>query len=347
MKRLSLTILIILVLTLKGFSQDFIWNAGFFSFFDNIEFGGSLVKVPQTMAGVTISPEAGIVFDSVHKISVGINLLHEFGSPDFLDRVIPTAYYEYNWKPFNFIMGAFPRSRVLDQYPRLFFQDSVSYYRPNVNGMFFQYGGADRYVNIWLDWTGRQSQQVRETFLAGLSGRYNLGVFYLRHFSYMFHFASRKDPLYDEALHDNLLFLTSAGADLSGLTIFNRLEGSAGWVMGLERARADNTGWIDMHGLLVEASAEYRFAGITTTFYVGKGLMSFYNDHDNELYWGDPVYRARISDRTDLFFHFLRRDGLRLDLTWSLHFLEGRVYHEQMLKLWIDLGGRRKISGRV
>ena len=327
------------------FSQDFFWQTSLFSFFDNLEFADSHVKIPQTMAGVMIAPEVGFKWDSIHRIIGGVNLMHEFGSTGIIDKIYPTAYYEYCSKPFTFIMGAFPRSIALEKYPRMFFQDSISYYRPNINGIFFQYGKDQDYVNVWLDWTGRQSQNVREAFFVGLSGRYNAGIFYLQHYSYMFHFASRMDSFLYEPLHDNMLFLTSAGADLSGKTFFDRLEGNIGWVLGLERARRGDADWITMHGLQIEARAEYRFAGISNTFYAGRGMMYFYGEYLNELYWGDPVYRAKVYDRTDIYVKFLRKQNINLELTWSVHFLEGNVYNEQMLKLRVELNKPDKISG--
>ena len=48
----------------------------------------------------------------------------------------------------------------------------------------------------------------------------------------MFHLAGKMDPVVEEALHDNLLFHTSAGIDLSGRTFFSTLEANAGWVSG-------------------------------------------------------------------------------------------------------------------
>ncbi|MCX6334717.1 MAG: hypothetical protein NT092_10500 [Bacteroidia bacterium] len=337
MKRLSLTLFFLLSIFSGLFSQDFFWHSGLNSFFDNIEFAGSHVKVPQTMAGVMIAPEIEFEWDSVNRIVGGVNIMHEFGSSEIIDRIYSTAYYEYCSKPFTFIMGAFPRSLALEKYPRMFFQDSLSYYRPNINGIYFQYGKDQKYVNVWLDWTGRQSPNVREAFFVGLSGRYNLGIFYAQHFSYMFHYASRMNPLHYEPLHDNMLLLTSAGSDLSGRTFLDRLEGNVGWVLGLERSRSGNADWITMHGLQVEARAEYKFAGIHNTFYAGQGMMYFYKDHENDLYWGDPVYRAKVYDRADIYVKFLRKQNVNLELTWSLHFLEGNVYNEQMLKLRMDI----------
>jgi hypothetical protein len=326
------------------FSQDFFWQTSLFSFFDNLEFANSRVKIPQTMAGIMIAPEVGFKWDSIHRIVGGVNLMHEFGSTAVIDKLYPTAYYEYCNKPFTFIMGAFPRSMALEKYPRMFFQDSLSYYRPNINGIFFRYGKDQKYVNVWLDWTGRQSQNVREAFFVGLSGRYYAGIFYLQHYSYMFHFASRMDSFLHEPLHDNMLFLTSVGADLSGRTFFDRLEGNCGWVLGLERSRSGTADWISMHGLQVEARAEYRFAGISSTFYAGRGMMHFYGEYMNELYWGDPVYRAKVYDRTDIYVRFLKKQKINLELTWSMHALEGKIYNEQMLKLKVDLNNLNKMS---
>jgi hypothetical protein len=70
--------------------------------------------------------------------------------------------------------------------------------------------------------------------------------------------------------------------------------------------------------------------------------MQFYNDHGNDLYWGDPVYRAKTSDRADIYLDFIRSSKINLELTYSLHFLEGRIYNEQMLKLKVNLDGRVK-----
>lgn len=328
------------------FSQEFFWRAGFRSFFDNIEFAGSEVKASQTMAGVIVVPEAGFTWDSVHTIAAGLNLIHEFGSTDGIGKAFPSAWYRYSRKPYTFVMGAFPREIALEKYPKMFFQDSLSYYRPVVNGIFFRAGDEGRYANIWLDWTGRQAENVREAFFVGLSGRYNIGIFYMSHFSYMFHYASRKDPLWHEPLHDNLLMLTSAGADLSGRTIFDKLEVSAGLLTGLERERSGSADWITRHGFFAEARAEYRFAGIYNSFYAGEGLMHYYNIYENNLYWGDPVYRARMYDRLDLYVNFFRRKDVDLELTWSLHFLEGSLYQEQLLKLKIDISSMGIAAGR-
>jgi hypothetical protein len=339
-KRLIPSLFLIFCLVFEGKSQEMTWNAGLYTFFDNVEFGGSAFKIPQTMSGVQFIPEISLLRDSIHKLDFGINLLHEFGSEKAIDKLYPTAYYEYDKKPFRFLMGAMPRSEVLYRYPRLFFQDSISYYRPNVNGIFIELFGNRNYIDAWLDWTGKQSETVNESFFVGISGRYNFGPLYIRHSNYMLHFAHKMNKVEEEVLHDNLLFLTSAGVDLSGNTHFNKLEANIGWVGGAERARTGNSYWILKTGFLAEIMIEYKFIGLFSSFYKGAELMNFYSSYGNDLYWGDPAYRADTYTRTDLYLRLLHSNIADLELTCSLHFLESRVYNEQMLKVRINLNNR-------
>ncbi|HUX95649.1 MAG TPA: hypothetical protein VMV47_07945 [Bacteroidales bacterium] len=337
MRLSSVLIIFCILISFDGFSQDFIWKARVNTFFDNNEFGKSEYKVPQTMSGVQVAPEYGLRWDSSHIVSAGINLLHEFGSSDQVDKLYLTAYYEFNKHPYRFLMGAFPRDIVLDKYPRIFFQDSIGYYRPNINGIFWEVNSAGNYLNLWLDWTSQISETVRETFFIGMSGRYNMGIIYLQHFDYMFHYAKDLDPVVDKGIYDNAMIVTSAGIDLRGRTFLDVLDINVGWASGIERARADESGWIVNNGLLMETRFQYKLLGIINTLYIGERQMAFYNDHSNNLYWGDPIYRAGNYNRTDLNISFIRNTKVNLNLTYSLHFAEGNVYHEQMLKASINL----------
>jgi hypothetical protein len=329
--------ILFLLISSDALSQEKNWQIDLFNFFDNTEFGRSAFKIPQTMAGIVVAPEFGVVWDSIYKANIGVSLLHEYGSPNAIDKFYPTAYYELSNGPVRFIMGAFPRSTAIVKYPRLFFQDSILYYRPNINGIFWEYLQNQSYFNLWLDWTGRQSKTMNEEFFMGFSGRYQPDIFYLQHFGYMFHFAGKMDPVVDEPLHDNGLFLTSLGVDLSGRACFRKLEANAGWVIGLERSRAENTGWLTSNGLLVETRIEYKWFGLFNTFYKGGGLMHFYNKLGNNLYWGDPAYRAKTYDRSDFYISFLQSHTVNIELTYSLNFMENRMYHEQMLKVIVNM----------
>jgi hypothetical protein len=293
------------------------------------------------MAGVRFAPEVSLRFDSVHSIVAGLNMLHEFGSDKTIGDISPIAYYQYSRKPFRFMAGAFPRNFALERYPRIFFTDSVTYYRPEMNGILWEYSRNRLFANIWLDWTSRQTHEMREAFLIGFSGKYNPGIFYIQHFGYMFHFAGKMDPVIDEALHDNLVFLTSIGLDFSGKTIFEKIEVNAGWVSGLDRARADKTGWFVHNGFLSEALIEYKRCGLFNTFYAGDGQMFYYEDHDNELYWGDPFYRTNTYNRSDFYINFIRNNIASARIIFSFHFTERNIYNEQALKVSFNLNNIR------
>ena len=153
-----------------SFAQDFVWQTGVHSFFNNNEFAGSTVKTSQTMAGVHFVPQLGLSYKDNHRIFVGIDAMHEFGSDKSMEYRVPVAYYQFDGEPFVFYMGAFPRESLLDNYPRMFFQDSVGNYRPVMNGVFWEIRSKkDDCFNVWLDWTSRQTHETRETFFMGLS----------------------------------------------------------------------------------------------------------------------------------------------------------------------------------
>ena len=345
MKSSGFALIFSLLLISEATSQDLNWNIGLFTFFDNTEFSGSAFQTPQTMSGIILAPEVGMGWDTLHRFGTGLSLIHEFGSLKAIDKFYPTAYYCYNKEPWQFIMGAFPRVYALEKYPRMFFQDSISYYRPNINGIFLEVAKNHGYFNIWLDWASRQTESTREAFFLGISGRFNKGVLFAQHFGYMYHFYGVKNPVIEEALHDNILLLTSIGIDLSKKTGFTKLEADAGWVIGLERARSDQTGWIPQNGLLVETKIEFKGIGLFNSFYKGQGLFYYYKDHKNDLYWGDPIYQAKIYNRSDIYFRFFQTGKVNLDLIYSLHFAENRIYHEQALKVILDLNNIRAGSG--
>lgn len=323
------------------FSQEFVWKTGVHSFFDNTEFSGSNVQTPQTMAGVHLAPELGLKWQKKHHVYAGVDLLHEFGSKETIDYYDPILYYEYAGKPFHFYMGAVPRNILLDKYPRMFFQDSINNYRPVINGFFWELEKKKNYANVWLDWTGRQSETQNEAFFMGWSGRYNYKLLYAQHFGYMYHFAKKKDPVIDEAIHDNGLLLTSIGLDFADNTGFAKLEINAGWSVGMDRDREVGT-WNRPQGFLSEAKIEYQGIGLFNTLYLGEKQQVYYNDHANNLYWGDSFYRLKKYDRADIYIQFLKTSAVNIRFTCSLHFAEGKVYNQQSLYATVDLNNLPK-----
>jgi hypothetical protein len=324
-------------------AQEILWKTGVNSFFDNHEFAGSQILRSQTMAGVHLAPELGLQWnaDSRHRIFAGIDLMHEWGSEKTVDFHDPIIYYEYHGQPFRFYAGAIPRRIILDRYPRMFFSDSILNYRPTVNGIFWEYvqtGGT--FANVWLDWTGRQTHTRHEAFFMGWSGGYNRGIVRLRHFGYMFHFAAVKDPEIHIPVHDNGLLLTSAGIDLGGKTILDKLESSLGWTVSLERNRGENV-WHIPQGILSETTIKYKWVEIFNSYYKGARQQVFYNTFGNNLYWGDPLFRTGEHDRLDLSIHFIKNKIVDIKLTYSLLFSEKDIYHRQALHVAFNLNNLR------
>ena len=321
-----------------SFAQKFVYQAGIHSFFNNNEFIGSEVKTSQTMAGVHFVPQLGLSFQEKHRIFVGADAMQEFGSDKAIDFFDPIAYYQFDSQPFIFYMGAFPRKPLLDNYPRMFFQDSIHNCRPIMNGIFWEFRSKkDDYLNVWLDWTSRQTEKRRENFFMGWSGKYQLGVVYGQHIGYMFHFAGRMNPPVHEPVHDNGLMLTSLGIDLAKKANFEKLELNAGYSVGLDRNRGDDDGWHRSRGFLSELKVEYRGIGLLNTFYSGQGQQFFYNQFQNQLYWGDQAYRATSYDRADLYVYFIKTHVACVKLIYSFHFLENKMFHEQALYATFDL----------
>jgi len=339
--RKSYIVLLFLGVFGSAFSQEFLWKAGMYSFFDNREFAGSRINEPQTMAGVHVAPELGLGWNEKHRIFVGANLMREFGSDEMLDYSDLIAYHEFDGKPFRFYMGAFPRRMALEKYPRMFFQDSILNYRPLMTGIFWEHYSDENFLNAWLDWTGRQTRERNEAFFAGLSGRYNLNLFYGQFFSYMYHFAAKKDPVIPEGLHDNGLVWVSLGINPAKKTTFEKLEANVGWTAGLERDRSIGE-WHTPQGFLSEIKIEYKGLGLFNTYYMGEKQQAFYEDHGNQIYWGDPFYRSTGYNRADFYVYFVKTNMVNLKLIYSLHFVEKKTFHQQLFYATFDLNNFKK-----
>ena len=331
-------ILFFCLIPIKGISQEIGWKVGISSFFDNSEFDHSIVRIPQTMAGLHLSPELVLGYDTVHSIHVGADMLHEFGSDGFVDKLTPTAYYMYQKSSFLFLMGSYPRRLAVETYPRLFFQDSVAYYRPNMNGLLLEYTGKSLSANLWLDWTSRQSHTAREAFIVGFSGQYKRDLISVGNYTYMYHFAGVMEPISFDPLHDNILSFTYLGIDFAEKTNFEKLFIKGGWAVGWDRSRGVNTGWLAHNGFMAEAAIQYKKIGIFNSLYRGESQMYYYADHTNELYWGDPFYRRDFYNRTDIYIDFIKSDRGSIKLIYSLHASGGELYHQQLLKMSFNIG---------
>jgi len=325
------------------FSQEFVYRAGLHNFFDNNEFANCQFGTSQTMAGVHLVPQVGFEWDAKHRIFAGVDAMREYGSNKVIGYYDLIAYYELDNKPFRFYMGAFPRKMALDKYPLFFFRDSILNYRPVVNGLFSEYySEKGDFINIWLDWTSRQTLTQRETFFLGWSGRYNRHNFYGQHFGYLFHFAGVADSANYTPARDNGRMWTAFGADISSATPLDVLDFNAGWAMGFERNRGTDDGWDCHHGFLSQVKAEYRGLGLFNTFYKGAGQGKYYDEYGSQLYWNDQLYRAKCYNRLDGYLYFLKTEVATLKFIFSFHLVGGGMYTEQQFYAVFDIDNLKK-----
>ncbi len=328
-----LTITLILGVTNFLFSQELEGALNLHSFADNREYGKSN-RYPQTIFGVRLSPEIGLSMDSTHRIRVGFNALHEFGSPKFTNKIDPVVYYQFTKQKWNLYMGAFPRYKLLSDYPRAILTDTLNYYRPNVEGMLVKYENEHLRQTVWIDWTSRQTAIARENFLFGLSGSYKNGIFFASHYAMMLHNAGPAINIVGDHIEDNGALAIKAGVDLTGKTGLDSLTINAGGLMSFERLRSVS-GWNTPKGLLLEFHVAYHRFGVINSYYNGEG---------HHIRFGDRFYSAKIYNRTDFTWRPILFKNVEGILDLSFHFVEGVVDSQQAFGLRYNISGSKKFK---
>lgn len=322
-------------------AQDFQWKAGLNYFFDNTEYAKSTLTKDQTTTGVHFSPEIGMAWDSVHRIYVGTDLLKTSGSQNILDAIHPIAYYQYKTSKTSFYACAFPRSEILSNYSDLFFQDSVSYYRPTLQGLFWQHGNQNSFFNLWLDWTGHQTALNRETFFIGASAHKKLGHYFTDFQSYMFHYANTNPRNADFHVCDNVLAHLSFGIDYSNQSGLDTLLFAVGILGGIERERGPDQTYSPV-GLVLRGNAEYSGFGTQNTLYIGSPRQLFYERYGNEFYWNNPFLRSGFYLQSKWYLEVIRSRFVNGRLSMNLHFSERKVMYEQVFTIKASLNSLEK-----
>jgi hypothetical protein len=322
----------ILLLCLAGSlnmaAQQFEWKAGFFGFFDNREYFSDST-IPQTMGGENLSAEAGFAFDDRNRFRAGISYTYENGSKG--DYLLPDVilYYKGEWKPATFYIGSFPRHQLIS-HPFAMLTDTLLYYRPMVEGMFLEHRRDWGFQNIWLDWTSRQTDTKRETFLLGASGQFHRGIFLYNHHFLMYHFAGPGVSLPDDHIRDNGGINAMTGVDLSRKTFFDTATFTTGFLMSYDQLRHV----FDMRfmwGWLSDLNLNYKGFGLHGVYYRGESQVFLY---------GDGFYESESYGRADIYFQksWLARIAGRLE--FSLHFLPGHLDFAYAVSIRANMDGK-------
>ncbi|RQP09883.1 MAG: hypothetical protein EAS52_23340 [Parapedobacter sp.] len=328
--RRFILVFFILLTAARGYAQDFGWNVYFHGFADNREYAKS-GRYSQSILGIRIAPEVSLSLDSIHFLHAGANFLHEFGSKGTTaEQLTPTIYYNYKQAGHDFYIGMFPRKDLLNDYPRALLNDTLSYYRPNVEGMLWRYAGNRFHQQVWIDWTSRQTEIEREQFMVGISGRVNFGIGYFAHHITLWHDAGRKNntDVNEMPVRDNGATALKLGVDLSPFVFLDSLDISGGGVVAYDRLRGLYN-WRLPKGFMGDLYAEYRKIFISNTLYAGEGL---------DIAYGDRFYTANFYNRLELGWKPLQYKGLESKFTLSFHFTPGALDNQQQFTLQYNLG---------
>ena len=283
-----------------------------FAFLDDHEYD-ALIPLRKTISGTRTDIDFGFHPDSLNSFVVGVNTLHEFGGQPFFVQANPVAYYQYSDKQFLIMGGEFPRQGLLSQYPRALLNDTLMYYRPNVEGILLRRQNATGYETGWIDWLSRQTATNRNQFLAGFLGKLNpdfSGPFYFSHFFMFMHDAGTKPLQPNSPIEDNGGAQVRLGLDMSHKQkLFDSLSFEVGAMGSAHRVRSEFN-FMYSKGFVASFFASYK----TISFY-----DEFYKGQPNYILYGDPFYVKPIYNRLDVTYTPIVINRLKCSFMFSFH----------------------------
>lgn len=329
-KLLVLVFIAILAFPMLALSQTFNYEVDFSHFLDNREYTSNY-EVSQTMLGARLNAMAGARLDTTQGFMGGINYLYEYG--DRINGNTPTVdmFYYYQQPKFTFLIGSFPRRGLL-HYPLALLSDTLDNYRPNIQGAYLETRGDWGYENFWIDWTSRQRPNVRETFLAGLSGELRYNLLFLDHYFYMYHDALYGSYVPGDAIRDNGAYGLLVGINLAPLTHLNTLSLRIGSLGSYNRQRPvlGPAEGIDFHfGFFSQVHAYYHKFGIDASYYKGQSINAIYGDH---------MYLSGNYGRIDFAYLPINNRFITSRVAVCLHDVDKKWQNSEMLTLIFHVG---------
>jgi hypothetical protein len=335
-KRLYLITIVLILISRAASAQNLDVHFNALGFFDNREYK-EFVKRSRTYSGTRIALDVGLNIDSMHHFIIGANGIHEFGAGPYFLKVNPVAYYSYTGRQWLFNAGEFPREGLLTDYPRAMLNDTLRYYRPNVEGLLTRFKSEHVTETIWIDWVSRQTATDREQFLFGFSGKYKpslTGPLYVAHYAFMLHDAGPSVPIPNDHIQDNGAIQVKLGADFSHKTVFDSLSFEAGGMLSLERVRGlDN--FQKPVGFVANAFLSYKRFALFDEFYTGDG---------HHIAFGDAYYEKSTYNRLDIIYTPFLYKGLRGQFVVSFHQTPGNTgSNQEAFRLTYDIGRKNLV----
>ncbi|MGN6181173.1 MAG: hypothetical protein ACTHNW_18470 [Mucilaginibacter sp.] len=333
-KKLYLLIIFSLLSTTAALAQDSLdvhFNA--LGWIDNREYKAFIPR-SRTYSGTRTELDLGLHVDSSNTFIVGTNAIHEFGAQPYFLNAVPIAYYHYQSKKWLFNAGEFPREGLIDDYPRAMLNDTLMYYRPNIEGLLARYSVAHFWQTGWIDWLSRQTNTQREEFIWGAEGKITPGaansLFYIRDYFELEHDAGAAVLQPSDHIFDNGAMELRLGLNLtrhvSGL---DSLSIEAGNLTSFLRERGVD-GWQTRNGVTVSAFAAYHRIAVMDEFYKGQGSV---------IYYGDSFYEKSFYNRLDVIWTPFLSGHVKGQFVASFHFSPGHFNdNQEVFRITYDLG---------
>ena len=320
------TFLIISLLTSMTwvYSQGPGYSLAFNQIFDNREYFSSYA-FPQTIFGARLDASLDFQVDSMHRFYAGFSYLYEHGSTVLGVAPGIILYYQYENDHLDMTFGSFPRKERI-QLPAVFLHDTLQYFRPNVEGARIAYRWNSGMFYSFVDWTGRVSENRRETFLVGLHSRIDVHQFFIEPAFLMYHNARSYNPNDSLPLQDNGLISGIAGYEVELSHRKIKMEISAGYIASYNRYRPQAFEWNS--GMISNIKLHLGVFGLHGVYYFG-GPINF------EL--GDPFYNSGNYGRMDFFVDPFRKANIDSKISWNVHVVPGEgIHHSQQLLIRIE-----------
>ena len=299
-----------------------------FSFFDNREVKSPYQK-SQTLFGAHVGAEVGVQLGANH-IMAGALGVKNFGESGWVKETF-TFYYYYEEGHFSGALGLFPRERLKTELPNIFLYDSLRYYSPTLNGALIQYTGRNGFAELYCNWLNKQGAYEREIFEIVTKGQFGSKGFYGGWNAQLMHYSvpENSEGIY---VYDKIMLHPYAGFQTSKLKWLDALTVNAGAVLSLNRDRQDRE-WKTPLGFMGDVKLrKWRFE-LSDHLYWGEKQFSDYQRHGNQLFRGDPYYRSKLYNRTDLTFYLLNKSYVQCRVTASVHYTEQKIDNSQQIIL--------------
>jgi len=294
-------------------------SLGYNGFMDNREYINEYSE-HQTFFGNRI-----YTFNSINKDNscfvLGFDYTYEFGSLNNRFKPKLIANYQYKDDRFHFLFGSFQRNHLLD-YPLALLTDSLIYYRPLIEGTLIKLNHPKGYQQAWLDWTGRQTDTIRETFLTGLSGHTEIGNFFIDNYILMYHHAKPAFNTNNLHIRDNGGMSISIGYNVTDLGFFDHISVKAGEIMTYDRDRGEYE-TRTYYSTFMELNLNVKKLLFSGSYYIGDGMVAMY---------GEKIYSAPHYARFNLsYYPFANHPENKLQ--FSIHWVEGEINYSQLINI--------------